>query len=76
MPRNFPGVPPGTKVVCNDNAYMTNATWIKLAPEIAKGIRLIPVNKDRPDWKVVVTLDGFSSQIEPASLEPFTDALV
>jgi hypothetical protein len=49
MPCNFPEVLPGSKVVCNDNAYMTDATWIKLAPDFAKGIRLMPVIKDHPD---------------------------
>ena len=34
------------------------------------------VIKDHPDWKVVVTLDGFSSHLVPAGLEPFTDALI
>jgi len=59
LPRNFPGVPPGSKVVCTDNAYMTDTTWIKLAPDIAKGICMMPVIKDHPKWKVIVTLDGF-----------------
>ncbi len=63
-------------VVCNDNAYMTDATWIKLAPDISKGIRLMPVIKDYPNWKVVVTLDGFFCHLVPASLEPFTVALI
>ena len=76
LSRNFPGVPPGSKVICTDNAYMTDATWIKLAPDIAKGIRMMPVIKDHPEWKVVVTLDGFSSHLVPAGLEPFTNALI
>jgi hypothetical protein len=66
LPRNFPGVPPGSKVIWTDNTYLTDTTWIKLAPDIAKGIRMMPVIKDHPDWKVVVTLDGFSSHLVPA----------
>ena len=70
-------MPPGSKVVCTDNAYMTDATWIKLAPDIAKGIRMMPVIKDHPKWKVIVTLDGFSSHLVPVrDLEPFINALI
>ncbi len=50
--KKFHGVPPGSKVVCTDNAYMTNKTWVELAPFIAKGIRLMPHIKDHPDWQV------------------------
>ena len=74
--KSFPGVPPGSKVVCTENAYMTDATWIKLAPDIAAGIRMMPVIKDHPEWKVVLTLDGFSSHLVPAGLAPFSDALI
>jgi hypothetical protein len=56
---------------------MTDATWIKLAPDIAKGIHMMPVIKDHPKWKVIVTLDGFSSHLVPArDLEPFINALI
>ncbi len=69
-------MPTGGKVVYTDNTYMSDATWIKLAPDIAHGIHMMLVIKNHPEWKVVVTLDGFSSHLVPASLMPFTDALI
>jgi hypothetical protein len=36
----------------------------------------MPVIKDHPDWKVVVTLDGYSSHLVPASLQLITNALI
>ncbi len=74
LEKNFHGVPPGSKVVCTDNAYMTDKTWVELAPFIAKGIRLMPHTEDHPDWQVCLTLNGFSSHLVTASLEPFTAA--
>jgi hypothetical protein len=74
LEKNFHGVPPGSKVVCTDNAYMTNKTWVELAIFIAKGICLMPHIKDHPDWQVCLTLDGFSSHLVTAGLEPFTAA--
>ena len=53
---------------------MTNKIWVELAPFIAKGIRLMPHIKDHPDWQVCLTLDGFSSCLVTAGLEPFTAA--
>ncbi len=74
MGKNFPGVSPGSKVVCAENAYMTNKTWVELAPFIAQGICLMPHIKDHPNWQVCLTLDGFSSHLVPAGLVPFTAA--
>ncbi len=53
---------------------MINKTWVELAPFIAKGIHLMPHIKDHPDWQVCLTLDGFSSHLVTAGLEPFTAA--
>jgi hypothetical protein len=72
LEKNFPGVPPGSKVVCTENVYMTNKTWVELAPFIAHGICLMPHIKDHPAWQVCLTLDGFFSHLVPASLAPFT----
>jgi hypothetical protein len=74
LEKNFYGVLPGSNVVCTDNAYMTNKTWVELAPLIAMGICLMPPIKDHPDWQVCLTLDGFSSPLVTAGLEPFTAA--
>ena len=70
----FPGVPPGSKVVCTDNAYMPDKTWVELAHFIAQGIQLMPHNKDHTDLQVCLTLDGFSCHLVPAGLSPFTAA--
>jgi hypothetical protein len=73
LEKNFHGVPPGSKVVCFNNAYMTDKTWVELAPFIAKGIHSMSHIKDHPDWQVCLTLNGFSSShLVTASLEPFT----
>ncbi len=76
LEKNFHGhrVPLGSKVVCTDNAYTTNKTWVELAPFIAKGIHLMPHIKNHPDWQVCLTLDGFSSHLVTAGIEPFTAA--
>ena len=39
------GVPPGSEVVCTDNTYMTNKTWVELAPFIAKAYARCPTLK-------------------------------
>jgi hypothetical protein len=59
-------------VIPTPNAYMTNDTWIKIAPIIAKGIWNMPIIKDHPEWKVCLTLDGFSSHLVPEALPSFT----
>ena len=74
--RSFPNVPPGSVVIPTPNAYMTNDNTIKIAPIIAKGIRNMPIIKNHPEWKVCLTLDGFSSHLVPDALPSFTDALI
>jgi hypothetical protein len=74
LEKNFHQVLPDSKVVCTDNAYMTDKTWVELAPLIAKGICSMPHIKDHPDWQVCLTLDGFSSHLVTAGLETFTAA--
>ncbi len=53
---------------------MTNKIWVELAPLIAKSIHSMPHIKDHPDWQVCLTLNGFSSHLVTASLEPLTAA--
>jgi len=53
--------PPGSQVPMSPSAYMTDKTWLKLAPIFAKGIRSLDVIKDHPDWWMTLTCDGFSS---------------
>jgi hypothetical protein len=53
---------------------MTTETWSEIAPKLAKGIRCMPVFKDHPNWKVCLTLDGFSSHLVPKDLPVFTNA--
>jgi hypothetical protein len=36
----------------------------------------MPVIKDHPNWKVCLTLDGFSSHLVPEALPVFTDAKI
>ncbi len=76
MEANFHSVPPGSLVVATPNAYTTNETWCEIAPKLAKGIRCMPVIKDHPNWKVCLTLDGFSSHLVPKALPVFTDAKI
>ena len=45
LEKNFHGVPPGSEVVCTDNTYMTNKTWVELAPFIAKAYARCPTLK-------------------------------
>ena len=55
---------------------MTNETWCEIAPKLAKGIQCMRVIKDHPNWKVCLTLDGFSSHLVPKALPVFTDAKI
>lgn len=58
------------------DAYMTNNTWITIAPIITKGICNMPIIKDHHEWKVCLTLVGFSSHLVPEALPLFTNALI
>lgn len=65
------GCPPGSKVYTAPSAYMTDATWKRLAPQLCKGIRKMETVKDHPDWWVTLTLDGFGSHLEEEALQVF-----
>ena len=40
---------------------MTEAAWLEMAEDRAKGIRAMPVIKDHPLWWVAEILDGFGA---------------
>ena len=53
------GAPVGSTIVMTPTGYMTEEAWLEMAPTIAKGIREMPVIRDRPDWWVLKIIDGF-----------------
>lgn len=57
------GAASGSTIVLDANAFMTDETWIQIAPTLAKGIRTMPIVRDHPTWWVRLTLDGFSSHV-------------
>lgn len=63
------GVPPHSKDYMTESAYMTDAVYAKIAPELADGIRKMPDICDHPDWWVIVSLDGFGSHVNVHSAQ-------
>ena len=59
----MPGVPPNSKVYMTPSAYMTDAVYAEIAPQLAAGIRKMPHICEHPDWWVIVSLDGFGSHV-------------
>ena len=57
------GLPPGSSVVCNESAYMDDATWLQIVKIIAPAIREMPHIRDHPKWWVLMTYDGFKSHV-------------
>ena len=55
------GAPPGSSIVATQTAFMTEAAWLEMAEDRAKGIRAMPVIKDHPLWWVAEILDGFGA---------------
>ena len=55
------GAPPGSSIVPTPTAFMTEAAWLEMAEDRAKGIRAMPVIKDHPLWWVAEILDGFGA---------------
>ena len=43
------------------SAFMTDAAWLEIAEQRAKGIRAMPVIQDNPEWWVLDILDGYGS---------------
>ena len=64
--------PPGSGVYATPNAYLNDKTWKKIAPAFCEGISMMPVVRDYPDWRIVMTLDGFASHLDPAALLIFS----
>ena len=55
------GCAPGSTILFNENAYMTDDTWMKASRAIVRGYRQMPYIKENPDWWVCELLDGFKS---------------
>ena len=60
--------PHGLGVYATPNAYFNEDTWIKIAPALCKGVRMMPVVRDYPDWWIIMTIDGFASHFYPTAL--------
>jgi hypothetical protein len=43
------------------SAFMSDAAWLEIAEQRAKGIRAMPVIQDHPEWWVLDILDGYGS---------------
>ena len=68
------GLPEGSVVIPNENAYMDDATWSKVVDVLAPAIRKLPVIRDHPDWWCVLTYDGFKSHVNVTeALQSFYD---
>ena len=65
--------PAGSLLTFNDNAYMTDETWIETSHSMAKGIRALDVVCDYPDWWFVLFLDGYISHLNSEALQIFAD---
>jgi len=63
----------GSKITYNENAYMTDETWIDIATTLAEGIRAMPIVVDHPDWWFVMFLDGYVSHLNPQALEIYAN---
>ena len=57
------GLPEGSCVLVNDNAYMDDATWLKTVDVLAPAIRKLPIIKEHPEWWTLLTFDGFKSHV-------------
>ena len=53
------GCPPGSCVINTPSAYMTDEAWKELVPALIKGIRQMPVIRDYPQFKCMVSMDGY-----------------
>jgi hypothetical protein len=57
------GAPSGSKVIMSPSSYMTDETWMTVVPFLSNVIRKMPIIYERPNWWVVLTLDGFGSHV-------------
>ena len=55
------GCEPGSVITMNENAYMTDETWVEITPSIVDGYRHLPSVRDNPQWWMLELLDGFGS---------------
>ena len=67
------GAPPGSKVIPNPNAYMTDKVWNDMAPAFAKILWDVPVVKKYPDLWMAITLDYSGYYLEGDALDVFAD---
>lgn len=50
---------------------MTTEAWDDIVPDLAKGIRALPVVREHKDWWFCLCLDGFESHLSPYSRKVF-----
>jgi hypothetical protein len=53
------GVPPNSKVYMTPSAYMTDAVFAEIAPQLAAGIRKMPHICEHPHWWVILLVGRF-----------------
>ena len=62
------GCPPGSCVINTPSAYMTDEAWKELVLALIEGIRQIPVIRDYPEFKFMVSMDGYVSTLRVPKL--------
>jgi hypothetical protein len=55
------GCAPGSTILFNENAYMTNETWMQATQAIIQGYQEMPFIKENPQGWVCELMDGFKS---------------
>ena len=68
------GLPEGSCVLMNENAYMDDETWERVVDILAPALRKLKVIKEHPDWWTLLTYDGFKSHVNVnTALKTFHD---
>ena len=57
------GLPEGSIVLCNENAYMDDVTWVLTVKHLSAGIQKIVVICDHLEWWTPIIFDGFKSNV-------------
>ena len=57
------GLRVGSCVVCNNSAYMDDATWLQVVKMVAPAVHQIPNIIAHLDWWVCLTYDRFKSHV-------------
>jgi hypothetical protein len=65
--------PPHSRIIMTPSAYMTDAAWLDLVPDLCKGIRAMPVVCQHPDWWFTLLFDGFGSHLGTEALKIFAE---